>query len=109
MSELTQPKASPGMLEMLETMNKLSGENDKPSFVAKLFTPSRIVTSHMFPPVPFRTHDWAAFYDGEEEAGNYGYGATEAEAIRDFIENCAEDHDERLSPTHNPDRKEAGE
>lgn len=56
----------------------------------------KIVTHHMFPPVPFRSHDWCAFYDGEEEAGNYGYGATEAEAIKDFVENCQEGHDERL-------------
>lgn len=40
--------------------------------------------------------DFIAHYDGEEEAGGYGYGATEAEAIRDFIDNCQEWHDERL-------------
>ncbi len=28
--------------------------------------------------------DWCAHYDGEEEAGGYGYGKTEAEAIADF-------------------------
>jgi hypothetical protein len=31
----------------------------------------RIVTSHVYPPIPTRDHDWCAFYDGEEEAGNY--------------------------------------
>jgi len=58
----------------------------------------KIVTHNSYPPIPTRQFDWCAFYDGEEEAGNYGYGygATEAEAIADFIENCAEDHDERL-------------
>lgn len=57
----------------------------------------KIVTDHIFPPIPIRTMDWCAFYDGEEEAGGYGYGATEAEAIADFIENHKDDHDERLA------------
>lgn len=57
----------------------------------------KIVTSYVCPPIPVRQFDWCAHYDGEEDAGGYGYGATEAEAIADFIENCAEDHDERLS------------
>ena len=57
---------------------------------------SKIVTTCICPPIPVRQFDWCAFYDGEEEAGNYGYGATEAEAIQDFIDNCQEGHDERL-------------
>lgn len=52
----------------------------------------KIVTSHVFPPIPDRSHDWCAYYDGEEEAGLYGYGATEAEAIEDFVTNCAPGH-----------------
>lgn len=56
----------------------------------------RIVTSYQNPPIPTRELDWCAHYDGEEEAGNYGWGPTDADAIADFIENCAEDHDERL-------------
>lgn len=51
----------------------------------------RIVTSHICPPIPIRTSDWAAYFDGEEEAGGYGYGATEAEAIADFISNLDEE------------------
>ena len=35
-----------------------------------------------------------AHFDGEEEAGNYGYGATEAEAIADFIETWADEYEE---------------
>lgn len=57
----------------------------------------RIVTSHIYPPIPVREFDWCAFYEGEEEAGCYGYGATEAEAIADFNENYREMHDERQS------------
>ena len=56
----------------------------------------KIVTSHDYPPIPDRSMDWCAYYDGEEEAGGYGYGPTEAEAISDFIENYQEDHDLRL-------------
>ncbi len=58
----------------------------------------KIVTKHIFPPIPTRMVDWSAHYDGEEEAGNYGWGATEAEAIADFVENYQEEHDERLGP-----------
>lgn len=57
----------------------------------------KIVTSHVYPPIPVRKMDWCAHYDGEEEAGNYGWGRTEAEAVADFIANCADDHDERLA------------
>lgn len=56
----------------------------------------KIVTSHMFPPIPIREFDWCAHYEGEEEAGHCGWGRTEAEAIQDFKDNCAEDHDARL-------------
>ncbi|RUV84330.1 hypothetical protein EOA60_04570 [Mesorhizobium sp. M1A.F.Ca.IN.020.06.1.1] len=60
----------------------------------------KIVTSHMNPPIPVRDYDWCAHYEGEEEAGNYGWGRTEAEAIQDFNDNCAADHDARLGVTH---------
>ena len=43
-----------------------------------------IVTSHPYPPIPLRSMDWQACFDGEEEDGPYGYGATEAEAIEDL-------------------------
>jgi len=56
----------------------------------------KIVTSHMNPPIPIRDYDWCAHSAGEEEAGNYGWGRTEAAAIQDFNDNCAEDHNRRL-------------
>jgi hypothetical protein len=43
-----------------------------------------IRTEHVYPPIPTRWHDWCAFYDGEEELGQYGWGATEQEAINDL-------------------------
>ena len=58
----------------------------------------RIVTTHNYPPIPNRSHDWCAFYDGDEESGCYGYGATEAEAIQDFKDNVQADRDEALGP-----------
>lgn len=51
----------------------------------------KVVTSHVFPPIPHRGFDWCAYYDGEEERGNYGWGPTEAEAIQDFRENYADE------------------
>lgn len=56
-----------------------------------------IVATNICPPIPIRSHDWCAHYDGHEEDGNYGWGSTKAEAIQDFIDNCQEAHDERLA------------
>lgn len=50
-----------------------------------------IVTSHIYPPIPIRTMDWCAYFDGEEELGGYGYGRTEEEAVADFINNLDEE------------------
>lgn len=45
----------------------------------------KIVTSHIYPPIPDRRFDWCAYFDGEEEKGGYGYGRTEQEAIDDLL------------------------
>jgi hypothetical protein len=45
-----------------------------------------ICTTHDRPPIPTAAMDWCAFVDGEEELGEYGYGATEAEAIEQLME-----------------------
>lgn len=50
----------------------------------------KIVTSHVYPPIPIRSMDWCAYYDGEEENGKYGWGATEEAAIKDLVENYEE-------------------
>jgi hypothetical protein len=55
----------------------------------------KIVTSPTHSPLPYRHYDWCAYFDGEEEAGNYGYGATEIEAIADFLTEAVAD--ERVS------------
>jgi hypothetical protein len=46
----------------------------------------KIVTSNVYPPIPIREFDWCAYLDGEEEAGPYGWGRSEAEAIADLKE-----------------------
>lgn len=50
------------------------------------FDAPRIVTHFICPPIPYRGNDWCAYRDGQEEAGGYGYGATEAEAIQDLLD-----------------------
>lgn len=48
----------------------------------------RIITSHVYPPIPIRSFDWSAHYEGEEDIGmKIGWGTTEAEAIEDLVEN----------------------
>lgn len=44
----------------------------------------KIVTRNAFPPIPIRDFDWCAYFDGEEESNQYGYGRTEAEAVADL-------------------------
>jgi len=48
---------------------------------------SKIITSYDHPPIPVRSFDWSACYEGFEEDGPCGHGATEAEAIADLTEN----------------------
>ena len=51
--------------------------------------PEPIHTHHIFPPIPIRQFDWCAYRDPERRP--YGYGATEAEAIADLLEQEADD------------------
>lgn len=48
---------------------------------------TKIITSFVFPPIPDRDHDWLAYYADTEESGRYGYGPTEAAAMRDLVIN----------------------
>lgn len=54
----------------------------------------KLVTSHINPPIHDRRFGWCAYIDGDEEAGKYGYGATEEEAIDDWVETWAEEYEE---------------
>lgn len=45
----------------------------------------KIVTSHMYPPIPDRRFDWCAYHEEHVElAHRYGWGPTEADAIADL-------------------------
>ena len=60
----------------------------------------KIRTSHDYPPIPARDHDWSAVtddYDWAPDAKDCprGYGATEIEAINDLVEQLVEEAYER--------------
>lgn len=42
-----------------------------------------IITEHVYPPIPMRQFDWAAYRDPE---GKVGWGRTEVEAITDLAQ-----------------------
>lgn len=53
---------------------------------------SRIVTEHVYPPIPDRRFDWLAYRDGAEPPDSdgvggspFGYGPTEQAAIDDLL------------------------
>lgn len=48
-----------------------------------------VKTSYVFPPIPIRTCDWAAWVDGDEESGCW-YGETEEEAVQALLEDASE-------------------
>ncbi len=51
-----------------------------------------IKTTCVYPPIPIRQYDWCAYYEDEgEEAGRYGWGETEADAILDLRDNYGDE------------------
>ena len=51
----------------------------------------RVVTSHEYPPIPWRSFDWAAWDDElGADCSPVGHGETEQEAIADFWEQWEE-------------------
>jgi hypothetical protein len=55
----------------------------------------KIITWFAYPPIPDRTHDWAAYRENDvEDAGRYGWGVTEQAAIRDLLALEEEEDDE---------------
>ena len=51
----------------------------------------KIVTTWVFPPIPTRRFDYAAYYDGDEPNDNgsmaHGSGRTAPEAVLDLLDN----------------------
>lgn len=59
----------------------------------------RIITEHVYPPIPLRQFDWCAYPEGYEPTdsdgvgggGPVGWGRTEAEAIADYRQQVEDD------------------
>jgi hypothetical protein len=55
------------------------------------FNIPRIRAFYTHPPIPTRSMDWQAYYDGDEPNDDgkmaFGTGSTETEAVTDLIEN----------------------
>jgi hypothetical protein len=60
---------------------------------------TRIVTTHVHPPIPVRHFDWCAHVEGEEE-GFKGWGATQQAAIDDLMENHPEAEEQPEHPMY---------
>lgn len=45
----------------------------------------KILTKHVYPPIPIRSFDWLAC-DDDRENGPQGWGATKEEALQDLID-----------------------
>lgn len=54
---------------------------------------SKVETIHVRPPVPSTAFDWQAHFPDDEGSGPVGYGATEADALRDLCEQLRESRD----------------
>jgi hypothetical protein len=49
-----------------------------------------ICVDFVYPPIPIRAFDWAAWQDGHEEFGPCGTGATREAAVADLFEQLEE-------------------
>lgn len=58
---------------------------------------SKILTQHVFPPIPNRAHDWMVYLEDSDGDGPQGWGNTEAEAIADLKSQIEEDFSEDLA------------
>lgn len=56
----------------------------------------KILTHFVYPPIPYRSFDWSAAFDGYEPDGLIGYGQTELEAVKDLMGE-AENHEQILA------------
>jgi hypothetical protein len=46
----------------------------------------KIVTEHVYPPIPYRSADWSATRGDYDLGAKVGWGSTEAEAVADLLE-----------------------
>lgn len=50
----------------------------------------KIITTHIYPPIPIRSFDWQATLDDYEPGEPIGHGPTEAAAKADLLEQLYE-------------------
>lgn len=81
------------MSDYIEHACRICGSGQHYENQCELRKMPRIITEHVNPPIPIRSHDWRAHFDGFEE-GPKGSGATEGEAIADLREQCECTHEE---------------
>jgi len=46
-----------------------------------------IKTDYLRKPGPLRNFDWSAWWEGDEDEGRVGFGATREQAISDLVQN----------------------
>jgi hypothetical protein len=51
----------------------------------------RIITEHVYPPIPIREFDWCATFADYEPGAPQGYGATKQAAIDDLMSQADEE------------------
>ncbi len=51
----------------------------------------KIITQHIYPPIPIRDYDWEAIWEDYDESDYIGYGRTEEAAIENLMEQTTDD------------------
>jgi hypothetical protein len=70
-------------------MAKISHSN--PFLDDVLYPPRKIIATHVYPPIPDRSHDWCAYFDDVGPEAGQGWGATRKAAIHDLKQNFEEE------------------
>ena len=55
----------------------------------------KIITDHIYPPIPDRRWDWSAVTEDYEPGHPQGFGKTESEAIGDLLDQLQDEFDEK--------------
>jgi hypothetical protein len=62
----------------------------------------KIITEHVYPPIPVRQFDWSAVRDGYEPGCPLGTGPTERDAINDLLDQEADASDDTEEQVRRP-------
>lgn len=58
--------------------------------------PAKIITEHVYPPIPLRCRDWSAHFEGDDpETRLTGWGATKEAAIQDLRDQAEAEESDR--------------